>query len=70
MPSLQCWEGTEEGLQAARKLQISASEFLLIPDVWKVERDLFAKDTKLGGLFWPSGRTRVKPVTVLVPTLG
>lgn len=70
MPSLECWEGTEEGLQAACKSQISVSEFLLIPDVWRVERDLFAMDTKLGALFWPARRIRVKPVTVMVLRLG
>lgn len=62
--------GAEEGLQAACKLQISASELLLRPDVWKVECDLFAMDTKLGGLFWPDRRNRVKPVTVMVLRLG
>lgn len=57
-------------MQAARKPQISVSELLLIPDVWKLERDLFAMDTKLGGLFWPARITRVKPVTVMVLRLG
>jgi len=43
-------------LHAARKPRIPASEFLLVPDVWKVECDLFAVDTKLGGLVWLARR--------------
>lgn len=59
MPSLVCWQGTEGGLQA-----VPVSEFLPMPDVWKVVCGLFAMDTKLGGLSWPAERTRVKPVAV------
>lgn len=58
-PSLEFWEGPE----AAPRPQISVPEFLLMPDGRKVERGLFAVDTKLGGWFRAAGRARVKPVT-------